>query len=648
MPLFCQIVSAKSRGKKPIWINLIRLHKPNCSNKAMKDEEPMNLSVDQEALNQIHETAVRVLVEIGIKTDHLGIRQRLADRGCRVKGENVLIPPDLIDQTLRKIPSSFKVFGRHLEEFITIGSGTTYGINTGIFPNIYDFNNGEIRRSTLKDVQDTTRLMDAMENLHAIFVSLVDATDLAPHMVTASNFATALANTTKPLIGPGVTNRAEAEAIIKIARVMREGDSEQLKRFPVCVPFVCPISPLFFPRDIVDALVCVAESGLPLIALTNPIMGLTSPYTIASTVCLGHAEVLATAVIAHTITLATAGLHNGQLADINHQQYPRVDYIEMQRLVDMDVLDYATYDHNRFGKHLRYAETKLRSDLYLTFIGLLSSKEYGLTFAMSERAGIPYSGLHRLLPNRPPLVSMFQRWSWRQERFVESLNLSKAMDSIIVHCNTMKEHLITLGASPEQIHVINYGVDQQFFTPNKEISLKPGFVLSLGEPSTRDYQTLIDAVDGLPLELFIAASGHWYAREKDSLMAGVLPENVTVSGGIPVNDLRNIYAQAQFVALPVQEAIHSAGSTAILESMCMGKAVVVTRSPGICDYVIDGVTGILVEPGDIQAWREAIQYLIAHPEEARRMGQNGRQRAEEELNLDIYINKIAELLNSYL
>ena len=46
----------------------------------------------------------------------------------------------------------------------------------------------------------------------------------------------------------------------------------------------------------------MAESGLPVIALTNPVMGLTSPYTIAGTVALGHAEVLASAVIAHIVS----------------------------------------------------------------------------------------------------------------------------------------------------------------------------------------------------------------------------------------------------------------------------------------------------------------------------------------------------------
>jgi trimethylamine--corrinoid protein Co-methyltransferase len=260
------------------------------------------LSVPQQDLVYIHETAVLTLLEIGIKTDHTWIRERLADRGCRVEGERVFIPPELVDATLREIPNSFKVYGRQVEQYITVGLDNTYGINTGIFANIYDFESGRIRRSTLDDVRKTTRLLDAMENLHAVYVSLVDANEVAPHMATVSDFAAVVANTMKPLIGPGVTNRAEAETIVNIARAVRGGDSDQLKKFPVCVPFICPISPLFFPKDIVDALVCVAESGLPIIALTNPVMGLTAPYAIASTVALGHAEVLASAVIAHTVS----------------------------------------------------------------------------------------------------------------------------------------------------------------------------------------------------------------------------------------------------------------------------------------------------------------------------------------------------------
>jgi trimethylamine--corrinoid protein Co-methyltransferase len=260
------------------------------------------LLVPQEHLQLIHDTAVRILAEIGIRTNHADMRGRLADRGCRIESERVFIPPELIASTLQDIPASFTVYGRSTEDYVVVGLDKTYCTNTGIFPNIYDFESGRIRRSTIEDVRTTTRLLDAMDNVHAVYVSLVDATDLEPHTVTVSDFAGVLANTTKPLIGPGATNRAEAEAVVAMARAVRNSDGEKLRRFPLCVPFICPVSPLYFPKDIVDALMVVAEAGLPLDALPNPVMGLTSPYTIASTVALGHAEMLASAVMAHAVS----------------------------------------------------------------------------------------------------------------------------------------------------------------------------------------------------------------------------------------------------------------------------------------------------------------------------------------------------------
>ncbi len=263
--------------------------------------EYQGLLSPEEDLRRIHETAVRVLAEIGIKTDHADMRERLAGRGCRVESERLFIPPDLVAATLEKVPASFAIYGRSAEDYIELGLNKTYGINTGILPNIYDFESGKIRRSTLEDVRATTRLLDAMDNVHAVYVSLVDATELAPHMVTVSDFAAVLANTTKPLNGPGVTNRVEAETVVAMARAVRGGDDQALKEFPACIPFVCPVSPLYVPRDIVDALSVIAEAGLPLNCLPNPVMGLTAPYSIAGSVAVGHAEVLALIVMAYTI-----------------------------------------------------------------------------------------------------------------------------------------------------------------------------------------------------------------------------------------------------------------------------------------------------------------------------------------------------------
>jgi glycosyltransferase involved in cell wall biosynthesis len=352
--------------------------------------------------------------------------------------------------------------------------------------------------------------------------------------------------------------------------------------------------------------------------------------------------------VADTLVIATAGLKPDQLADTDHIKYPRVDYLELQRFLDADLLNYGAYDHSRWGNIFRRLETSLRTDLYLTLLGLLRERHYRLVFAMSERTGIPFASARRMLPRRRPLVSMNQCWSWRQESAFMTFGLFSSIDAMVVHCQSMKDNFMRLGAPGERVHIIPYGVDHRFFAPLPDVEQQPGLIMSLGEVRSRDYGTLFKAVDGLSLKLLVAASGIWYAREKDRSINAQVPENTITSGNFSQVKLRSLYAQSHFTVLPLYDTVFSAGATATLESMCMGRPVIATRSRGIVDFVIDGETGILVEPGDAAAMREAIQDLLAHPEEARRLGRNARQLVEEELNLDIYVERIARLLQSFL
>jgi glycosyltransferase involved in cell wall biosynthesis len=73
----------------------------------------------------------------------------------------------------------------------------------------------------------------------------------------------------------------------------------------------------------------------------------------------------------------------------------------------------------------------------------------------------------------------------------------------------------------------------------------------------------------------------------------------------------------------------------------MGKAVVVSRTRGQRDLVRDGHNGIHVRPGDPRALRAALDHLLAHPEEAERMGRAGRALVERELTLDAWVARVA-------
>ncbi len=64
----------------------------------------------------------------------------------------------------------------------------------------------------------------------------------------------------------------------------------------------------------------------------------------------------------------------------------------------------------------------------------------------------------------------------------------------------------------------------------------------------------------------------------------------------------------------------------ILEAMVAGRPVVATRVGGIPELVQDGVTGLLVEPGDVAGFARAVSFLLLNPQEAEKMGQAGQER----------------------
>lgn len=351
--------------------------------------------------------------------------------------------------------------------------------------------------------------------------------------------------------------------------------------------------------------------------------------------------------MADILTLATASLPSDWHTGFANQQYHRIDYLELQKNLGVEVLDYTTYDHF-LGGMLHKIETQIHSDPYLALIGLRQRARHRLVFAMSERAGIPYAFLNRTLPRRKPFVTMFQCWSDRQEKFIKTFNLFSAMDGVAVHCQSMKQHLVSQGLAEEKTHILPYGIDHHFFQPNSHIAPEKNLVVAIGESRSRDYAALFQATTGLPIQLEVAAAGMWFAREKNNGFKASLPENAAIISPMTPVRLRNWYARAQFVVLPVRDLLYSAGATSSMEAGSMGKAVIAFRSRGIVDFIIDGETGILVPPGDIAGLREAIAFLLANPQEAKRLGENARQRIQEEINIDIYVKKMADFITIYL
>jgi glycosyltransferase involved in cell wall biosynthesis len=87
-----------------------------------------------------------------------------------------------------------------------------------------------------------------------------------------------------------------------------------------------------------------------------------------------------------------------------------------------------------------------------------------------------------------------------------------------------------------------------------------------------------------------------------------------------------------------------------LEAMASGKPSVISRNGGLPETAIDGVTALVVPPGDIPAMSAAILRFLRNPELASQFGQAARARAEElfdiAANNTVYEDLLQELASS--
>ena len=139
--------------------------------------------------------------------------------------------------------------------------------------------------------------------------------------------------------------------------------------------------------------------------------------------------------------------------------------------------------------------------------------------------------------------------------------------------------------------------------------------LFAGGNSVRDYGLLEAAVEGTDIPTRIAAK--WQpARGLANLQAAPTTHE----------EFMSLLANCRAVVVPLRQTVRSAGQQTYLNAMGLRKPVIVTEAPGVRDYVIDGVTGIIVPP-DVQALRAAIRHVMdpANANFYRAMGERARE-----------------------
>jgi hypothetical protein len=164
----------------------------------------------------------------------------------------------------------------------------------------------------------------------------------------------------------------------------------------------------------------------------------------------------------------------------------------------------------------------------------------------------------------------------------------------------------------------------------------PPYLFS-GGLTDRDYRTLLVAVAGSGIRTMIATRPYIGRRLP-------IPAEVKISDLLSGAEYAAAVAGAQAVVIPLKPVNHAAGLSLVLDAMALGRPVICSAIPAVCDYIEEGVTGLLAPPGDADALRAAIRELLDHPDRAAAMGQAARRRFEERHTFEAFARRAHEII----
>jgi trimethylamine--corrinoid protein Co-methyltransferase len=261
--------------------------------------------LNPEEIEAIHQATLRILGETGVILTLPEGREILTGAGASIKGERVLLPPELVEREVARCPQKVNIRGRGgvMKE---LGDGSLHWHNLGGARDVYNHRSGKRHPATLQDLRDTTRLLDALDGVTSI-TPFYTPQDVPGQMMPLAMYRHSLPNTTKPLQGPGIQNAKEVHSILRMVEVVGP-PSEMLSLS------VSPVSPLIFPSDAVEAIMAIAKAGVPFGPLPCPTAGTTAPLSIAGAIAQQNAEVLASIVLAQLVKPGLPIVYCGRLA----------------------------------------------------------------------------------------------------------------------------------------------------------------------------------------------------------------------------------------------------------------------------------------------------------------------------------------------
>ena len=294
----------------------------------------------------------------------------------------------------------------------------------------------------------------------------------------------------------------------------------------------------------------------------------------------------------------------------------------------------------RFFRYIR--EVAQSRWAYFTGLRRLLKEKPGIVHIHSRAAHLPYSLLAAKLAHVPAVVTLHEPWDGGFEAWTELALVRLLADKVILLTRAM------VVQHPRCLRRAEVVPNHAELPPPRTGSGNARPLLAIVGRMVKSKGTDVF----LEVCRRLAAAGQNYdawmvgawpvaaeRAEAERLLAECqLQERVAIRG--PREDMADVYRRMDLLLLPTRR---DSFPRVVMEAMCQGVPVVATRVDGVPEMVVDGQTGFLVEPGNVDGFVEKTAQLLGDPELRRRMGAAGRERARQIFAPQAYRNMICAI-----
>jgi len=256
--------------------------------------------LDSGEIEKIHDTSLRILSEIGIQINHAEIHDKLKKNGAEeTKDGRLLFSEEIVKEAIKKSRKKYTIHARNPRNNVKVGSGELRFLSSGGQAWVVDPIRKERRIATRDDLHEAITVGDALDNIN-IVGALATPQEVTVPGRSVYVYSELIKNSSK-VIFSWIEDPREAPYVLRLFETLAGGQDEHREK-PMIWYFCEPVSPLKFRYESLDMLSIFCNKGLPVSFGPMVQAGLSGPVTLAGTLSLENAEILAGITISQILS----------------------------------------------------------------------------------------------------------------------------------------------------------------------------------------------------------------------------------------------------------------------------------------------------------------------------------------------------------